>query len=42
MSVRRGWAAGIEDMQAWGLAEFDPEPLVLYDLNGEPLFYLIR
>lgn len=39
MAARRSWAGGIEDMQEWGAAEFDPEPLVIYDLNGEPLFY---
>lgn len=40
MSVRRAWAGGIEDMQqGWPTGEFDPEPLVIHDLNGEPLFY---
>ncbi len=39
LAVRRAWAGGIEDLQAWGPGEFDPEPLVIHDLNGEPLFY---
>jgi hypothetical protein len=39
MVTRRAWAGGIEDMQSWVRAEFDPEPLTLFDLNGEPLFY---
>jgi hypothetical protein len=39
MNVRRSWAGGTEDMQPWGPADFDPNPLVIHDLNGEPLFY---
>lgn len=39
LAVRRAWAGGIDDLQAWGAGEFDPEPLVIHDLNGEPLFY---
>ncbi len=42
MAVRRAWAAGIADLQDFGAAEFDPEPLTLYDLNGEPLFHEFR
>jgi hypothetical protein len=38
MAVRRAWAGGINDMQAW-TGEFDTDALVIYDLNGEPLFY---
>jgi hypothetical protein len=39
LAVRRAWAGGIDDLQAWGGGEFDPEPLVIHDLNGEPLFF---
>jgi hypothetical protein len=39
LAVRRAWAGGIADLQDWGVGEFDPEPLVIHDLNGEPLFY---
>lgn len=39
MTTRRAWAGGVEDMQNWATAEIDPEALLIYDLNGEPLFY---
>lgn len=39
MATRQAWAGGVPDMQSWGLADIDPEPLVIHDLNGEPLFY---
>jgi hypothetical protein len=39
MAVRRAWAGNVEDMRNWATAGFDPEPLIIFDLNGEPLFY---
>jgi hypothetical protein len=39
MHARRSWAGGVDGMLDWGPANFDPEPLVIHDLNGEPLFY---
>lgn len=39
MAARRSWAGGTEDLQAWGDADFSSKPLLIYDLNGEPLFY---
>jgi hypothetical protein len=39
MTARRSWAGGTYGIQNWGPAEFEPEPLVIHDLNGEPLFY---
>ncbi len=39
MAVRRAWAGGIEDMQAGWTGEFNPEAIIIHDLNGEPLFY---
>jgi hypothetical protein len=39
LTVRRSWAADVEGFYSWGTTEIDPDPLVIYDLNGEPLFY---
>jgi hypothetical protein len=39
MTARRSWVGGADGIRDWGSANFDPEPLVIYDLNGEPLFY---
>lgn len=39
MTFRRAWAGQIEDLQSWDTVELDPEPLIIYDINGEPLFY---
>jgi hypothetical protein len=39
MAVRRAWAGGIEDMQQGWTGEFNPEAIIIHDLNGEPLFY---
>src|SRR5215471_18084021 len=39
MVTRRAWAGGVADMQGWATAEIEPEPLLLHDLNGQPLFY---
>lgn len=39
MAVRRAWAGGVEDMQNGWTGEFNPDAVVIYDLNGEPLFY---
>jgi len=39
ISFRRSWAAGIEGFDQWGTVELDSDPLVIHDLNGEPLFY---
>ena len=37
--IRRAWAGEIRDFEGWGGFELDPEPLVIYDLNGQVLFY---
>ncbi len=39
LEARRAWAGDAADLRDWGTAEFDPEPLVINDINGEPLFY---
>ena len=39
MTFRRAWAADVQGMEAWGTSELDPEPLPIYDLDGELLFY---
>jgi hypothetical protein len=39
IAVRRAWAGNVEDLQNWATAEFESTPLVIFDLNGEPLFY---
>ena len=39
VAARRSWAGKVDGMRDWGVASFDPEPLVIHDLNGEPLFY---
>jgi hypothetical protein len=39
LTVRRAWAGDIPDFAEWGTIELDPEPLILYDLNGQALFY---
>ncbi len=39
LSVRRAFAGGFDEMKDMARAEFDPDPLVIHDLNGEPLFY---
>ena len=39
MTARRAWAGGVRDFEAWGTVELEPTPLVIYDLNGDPLFF---
>ncbi len=39
MATRRAWAGGVPELLGWMTGEIDPEPLVIHDLNGEPLFY---
>ncbi len=39
MTARRAWAGSAAGLEDWGPADFNPKPLVIYDLNGEPLFY---
>jgi hypothetical protein len=39
LAARRTWAGDVADLQDWGTAEFDPDPLMIKDINGEPLFY---
>jgi len=39
MTFRRAWAGQVTDFKSWGTAEIDPKPLMIYDLNGELLFY---
>ena len=38
-TIRRAWVGEVRDFQRWGSLELDPDPLVINDLNGEPLFY---
>ncbi len=39
LASRREWAGGVPGFEGWHAVEVDPEPLVLHDLNGWPLFY---
>lgn len=39
LAARRAWAGDVVGLQDWGAAELDPDPLVINDINGEPLFY---
>lgn len=39
MAYRRAWAANIDGFKNLATAELDPEPLLIYDLNGDPLFF---
>lgn len=39
LTFRRAWAGRIEGFEPWGSVELDSDPLVIHDLNGEPLFY---
>jgi hypothetical protein len=39
LTIRRDWAAGVHGFERWHRVEINPEPLVLYDLNGAELFY---
>jgi hypothetical protein len=39
LAFRRSWAAGVPDFASWGTVVLDPRPLLIHDLNGEPLFY---
>lgn len=38
LTVRRAWAGNVVGFEGWGGLELDPEPLVIYDLNGQELF----
>lgn len=38
-TIRRAWVGEVRDFQRWGGLELDPDPLVINDLNGEPLLY---
>ncbi|HEX5760621.1 MAG TPA: C39 family peptidase [Thermoanaerobaculia bacterium] len=39
LALRRDWAAGMQKDEAWRGGELDPDPIVLHDLNGWPLFH---
>ena len=39
VAVRRAWAGEVHGFEAWGRYEVAPEPLIIYDLNGQVLFY---
>jgi hypothetical protein len=39
LTIRRDWAAGVPGFEQWHNVEVDPQPLILYDLNGAELFY---
>jgi hypothetical protein len=38
-TIRRAWVGEVRDFQRWGGLELDPDPLVINDLNGDPLLY---
>jgi hypothetical protein len=39
LTIRRDWAGGVPGFEQWHNVEVDPQPLILYDLNGAELFY---
>lgn len=39
MTFRRAWSGDVPGFKSWGTVELDPDPLVIHDLNGEPLFF---
>lgn len=39
MAYRRAWAGNVAGLAPLATAEIDPDPLEIYDLNGELLFY---
>ncbi|MCA9895047.1 MAG: hypothetical protein KC615_18805 [Anaerolineae bacterium] len=39
VSIRQLWAGRAPDFEELGIADVDPEPLVIYDMNGQVLFY---
>ncbi|MCI5147134.1 MAG: hypothetical protein D3923_16810, partial [Candidatus Electrothrix sp. AR3] len=39
LAVQRAWASEVPDFAEWGSSEVESEPLIIYDLNGERLFY---
>jgi hypothetical protein len=39
LTFRRAWASSITGFKSWGNVELDSDPLVIHDINGEPLFY---
>ena len=39
LAMRRAWAGDTREFKAWNKYQIDPEPLVIYDLNGQILFY---
>lgn len=39
LTIRRAWAGLIPEFAGWGKYELDPAPLIIHDLNGQPLFY---
>jgi hypothetical protein len=39
LTIRRAWAGEVRGFEGWGGFQLDPEPIVLYDLNGQILFY---
>ena len=38
-TIRRASVGKVRDFERWGGLELDPDPLVINDLNGEPLLY---
>ena len=39
VAMRSNWAAGVYGFEGWGGYTLEDEPLVIYDLNGQTLFY---
>jgi len=39
LAIRQAWASNVDDFQEWGGYKLDTEPLNIYDLNGQILFY---
>lgn len=39
LAIRQAWASNVDDFKEWGGYKLDTEPLIIYDLNGQILFY---
>ena len=39
LTIRRAWAGNVPDFKKWGSYDLAPDPLTIYDLNGQVLFY---
>ncbi|KIM03698.1 MAG: hypothetical protein KU29_11285 [Sulfurovum sp. FS06-10] len=39
LAIRQAWVGNVDDFKEWGEYNLDTEPLIIYDLNGQILFY---